>query len=252
MIWFVLALVCAIVITVRTTKNDRGSFWAGLLFFYSVFLFCSIPAMLLCTLSSVFISSFADVEYSLIETKEIVALNDNSAVSGRFFLGSGRVDEEMKYYFVEETEKGKYTDSISAEYAYVIESDSEVPRIEKHCAEWENDALDWLGCPLEGSHYKIYVPVGSVTTDFVVDLANGSVTVVGNDEGQEQQVPSTSEMFEKICSACGDAMGDGDRFCSGCGAEYIESTVIRQCTFCGNKVDAQNKFCSGCGTVLGG
>ena len=34
------------------------------------------------------------------ETKELYALQDNNEISGSFFLGSGRIDEEMYYVYI--------------------------------------------------------------------------------------------------------------------------------------------------------
>lgn len=174
MIWFILAGIAAIGYLVWWVIDDlkHGPLdWSG--FFVRLFGVPILSALAACMLElplSMGCSWFAKIEYTVAETKEITALNDSSTASGQFFLGSGQVDGTMKYYFVENTEKGKHVDSVSAKNAYIIESNTEKPRIELHKPYFKNKWLWWIASPMQGFEYRIYIPEDSITTDFNVDL----------------------------------------------------------------------------------
>lgn len=177
MIWFILAGIAAISYIVYYIVRDVKKYgWHCfeleeiLALFFGTIIMAALAACILMLSSSMVCSLFAEIEYTVAETKEITALNDNSTASGYFFLGSGQVDEEMKYFFVEETEKGKHVDSVSAKNAYVIESNSETPRIELLRPDFKNKGLWWIAFPMQDPEYRIYIPEDSITTDFNVDL----------------------------------------------------------------------------------
>ena len=138
--------------------------------FFGMSIMSVLCALMLWLISSLVCAPFAEVHYVVTETKEITALNDNSSATGSFFLGSGRVDEDMKYYYVEQTEKGKHIDDVSADHAYIIEANNETPRIERYEPKFENAWLYWIAFPVQEAEYKIYIPEDSITTDFDVNL----------------------------------------------------------------------------------
>lgn len=176
MIWFVLAGVCAVIYTVSYVVDDLKSFGREL-FSFGEAIFQFVIAVLISGLVAVTLwlcssvaFSFAEFDYNLTKTKEIVALNDSSAISGRFYLGSGRADEKMKYYFVEETEKGKHIDDVYADNAYIIESNNETPRVEVCAPGFKNDWMYWFAFPMAENEYRIYIPENSITTEFDINL----------------------------------------------------------------------------------
>lgn len=132
----------------------------GLLIGASIMALCSIPANL-----------FADTTYETVDSFEISALNDNVSTHGKFFLGTGSMKEEMRYYFIEDTESGKHINSIPAKNAYIHESNSETPRMEKQKSVWVSDWINWFCIKPDDIQYHIYIPENSVTTDFNIDLS---------------------------------------------------------------------------------
>lgn len=57
------------------------------------------------------------------------------------------------------------------------------------------------------------------------------------------------------CEKCGSSLGDGQSFCTGCGArrpDPPDATASRFCTGCGSPVSAGAKFCEKCGTASTG
>lgn len=102
------------------------------------------------------------------ETISIYALADNRSTSGNFFLGIGSVDDDVKYYYVEQTELGKHVSSVPADNAYITESDT--PTLTTVGYHWANSGWNWLGVCLIDNNYIFAVPAGSVTEDYTVDL----------------------------------------------------------------------------------
>ena len=102
------------------------------------------------------------------ETSPVYALADNQMTSGSFFLGIGSVDEDIRYYYVEETPLGKHVDSVAANNSYIV--DSNTPTLTVVTYNWESKGWDWLGFCLADPNYIFAVPAGSVTEDYNIDL----------------------------------------------------------------------------------
>lgn len=105
---------------------------------------------------------------------ELIALNDDAdgSVSGLFFLGTGSVssDEDLEYVFIYETEKGMTVGERKAKSVYVryIE-DGETPRLVHYVETYDSSFWDWfLGN--KDSWDVFYIPEGSITTNFEIDL----------------------------------------------------------------------------------
>jgi hypothetical protein len=59
----------------------------------------------------------------------IYSVNDNSEVSGKFFLGFGKVEENWEYSYYYKTEFGYKIGQINADDVYVVENDELKPQI---------------------------------------------------------------------------------------------------------------------------
>ena len=248
MIWFVVAAIVALVGFVvfvchekEEIKGTKDAVWCLIPLFLLMQIAGVICALLFAAVSTAVVACNAETQWVLVETKEISALNDNITASGSFYLGSGRVDGEMKYFYVEETNKGKTVDSISADNVYIVESNTEKPRIEKWQEKWENESLVWLSL-CDGTNvieYKIYIPENSFTTDFNVDLGSGSIV---------PQNPATTAPSTVInhCAICGHALGAADKFCAACGTSIVEPTPT--CPNC--NTSCETPYCPACGTKV--
>jgi hypothetical protein len=106
--------------------------------------------------------------YETVKTTEITALNDNAAMSGSCFLGTGEVDEYVRYYYMADTKLGAKMNYVLADDSYIVEDNSEAPRIEKIKVIPENVFLKYNMFPVH--KYVVYIPEDSVTTDFSVDM----------------------------------------------------------------------------------
>ena len=102
----------------------------------------------------------------------------NGQVGGRFFLGIGGVHGSVEggeeyYYYYKESGEGIQMDKVKADVATIIENNSEQPRVEKSRYEpYENKPHLTTApiCPTDDPPVKIYVPEGSIATEFNLDL----------------------------------------------------------------------------------
>ena len=103
--------------------------------------------------------------------EKLYAFEDDASIEGHFFLGSGRVDGEMKYYYIYETDDGGYKmDSIDTSNAVLYYIDDDNCRIEYDNFVYSNPVHYFFGIgPLETT-YKIYIPKGSIINNYQVDL----------------------------------------------------------------------------------
>ena len=105
---------------------------------------------------------------------ELVALNDDAdtSVSGLFFLGAGSVssDEDLEYTFIYKTEKGMTVDERKARNVYIqYIVEGETPRLVHYIEIYASGFWDWL-LGNKDSWDVFYIPEGSITTDFEIDL----------------------------------------------------------------------------------
>ena len=121
-------------------------------------------------LSSGICGCFCNTEYKMTNDKPIIALQDNIETNGRFFLGSGTVDENSVYYYMTEDEFGYKMDTVDTDSAY-IQYSKDKPHIETYTPYFTNDFVEFFtgGC-LYGSRTIIYVPKGSIVENYNVDL----------------------------------------------------------------------------------
>lgn len=110
------------------------------------------------------------IEVGTQTTSEIYALADNSGIEGSFFLGSGSIDEEMKYVYVVEVEgKGYKMHTIDADSAYVQYYDG-TPKMVETTYWFKSELLNFFGICPSGTEYIFYIPEGSITNSYVIDL----------------------------------------------------------------------------------
>ena len=141
---------------------------AGILFDFLIFFF----AGLICyVIMSCYDDAKCDVVY---DTKtELVALKDDGMIFGHSFLGSGYIDEELKYvYIYEDPVKGMKADRVDADYAYIKYIDeNENPYIQSWHMEPKNGFVNFMIGDFANTYYTIYLPEGSIITDtYNIDL----------------------------------------------------------------------------------
>lgn len=100
------------------------------------------------------------------QSVDIASLQDNSSVSGQFFLGSGQVNGTMAYtYMIHDADGGYTMKTIDAVDAKIYESDDATPHIET----W-NMKKSFLFLYEDKTVYKIYIPENSIKINYDIDL----------------------------------------------------------------------------------
>jgi hypothetical protein len=108
-------------------------------------------------------------EYVKYETAQIIALKDNENINGRCYLMGGYVDEDLYYSYALQTENGIKIDKVNASEGYIVYS-NEKPKIEKYKVKRFKHWYSYLYSIPMGEYYNIYVPKGTVTNEYEVDL----------------------------------------------------------------------------------
>lgn len=100
------------------------------------------------------------------ENIDIVALKDNSSISGSFFLGTGTVDGEMKYAYYLKDGNGFKLESIDSDDVKIVYGNHPHIKKESGCkSSWE-----WITpCIYNGDVVEIIVPEGSIMNNFKLD-----------------------------------------------------------------------------------
>ena len=109
-----------------------------------------------------------DTELKVLEY-QIVSLQDNSDINGRFFLGSGYIKQDMQYTFYYKSKDGFRLKQVKSDKAVINYSDN--PRVIRYkdvpIDGWYNN---WLANGYKPSErYKIYVPKGTIKTNYNLD-----------------------------------------------------------------------------------
>lgn len=117
-----------------------------------------------------------------------------------------------------------------------------------------------------GEHYyNKFLANGEVDSEVIefcnkakehMDLADATQAEIDQiklqkEEAGAAQVNATTSS-SKCCPSCGMTLGEGVKFCQGCGTkiEEIVENKERVCSGCGATVPAGVKFCQGCGTKI--
>lgn len=111
-----------------------------------------------------------DTEYVYIDNKEVYALQDNVGTVGHFFLGSGSVDGELKYYFMIKEDKGMHVQSVDAKDSYVNEINSIQPNVDYYEQQFKNEFVQWLTPAWPSKEYVFEIPKDSIIQNYNIDL----------------------------------------------------------------------------------
>lgn len=128
-------------------------------------------------------------EYKLVESHNIIALQDSSNTSGTFFLGCGTVGSSMYYCYYIDTDDGyKYqqikvsSDDVDVSIKYCKEKETpHIEKYDKYTIVTSNKDWGWVFNPaliapranqsvLSAQKIYIYLPEGTIDENYKVDL----------------------------------------------------------------------------------
>lgn len=166
MIWFIIAALIAVVVGYRTYHERYLGGWGEAFFMGFVALFlASMGAMVL---NLAFIkgpNANCDKEWRL------TSLQDGTSTSGRFFLGSGVIDEHPSFMYYRQDADGYRLESIKAAKVRIVYNEGAPRLTKKHkCYDPDKGHYFWSFIHYEDSpSYVFYVPAGSIKQDIVLD-----------------------------------------------------------------------------------
>lgn len=105
------------------------------------------------------------------ETKELYALQDGSEISGSFFLGSGRIDEEMHYVYIVKEDKGKQMKTLEIDANEIYLNDNvDTPTLDIYSKDFKYEWMYWFAMPGTDCEYVFNIPSGSIDYKYNIDL----------------------------------------------------------------------------------
>ena len=155
-----------IIIMISVIYSDDN--WPGFGEWLFAIFIGSLLGIFITLIASGVIGGFATQEYVLKDSFKIYALQDNNGVQGSFFLGSGSVSSNLKYYYAATYEDGIKIYDIDVHKAILKNDDN--PHIEKYEIQFVNKFIRNNVGNLGDIKYKIYIPKGSIQYNFNVDL----------------------------------------------------------------------------------
>ena len=146
---------------------------------FVTFIISVIVVVLFCVLISVGLVNGSSYEdgYDINSTTPIVAFSSDSNTSGNFILGSGTIENEIVYYYIEKTNMGNQIKNIPVDNSiYIVENNNIQPnitvqqkrrKIPEHLKKWS-----WISVILDSPVTIITIPENSISYEYNVDLSN--------------------------------------------------------------------------------
>lgn len=105
---------------------------------------------------------YSDKPYA---TEKIAALNDNNMMSGRIYIRSGYIEEDLYYQYIVKLNNGGFVSNRVKSSNATLFYDTDNYRVE-----WYKKTRGWLYFKDEVTYVEIYIPEGSITMDYMIDL----------------------------------------------------------------------------------
>lgn len=168
MLWFIISIVVVVLFVIHEIREEIFSGFE--IFGWSVtwFIVSLLCSALACAVFSEIADSAASKTYFITEDVDIYAIQDNLTTEGNFFIGSGDVDDELKYFYVEKTEFGYSVTNVDADNTY-IQYTTDRCHLERYTYTFDNWFVRLIAFPCSTRHV-FYVPEGSIINNYTVDL----------------------------------------------------------------------------------
>jgi hypothetical protein len=106
--------------------------------------------------------AYSETPYSV---EKIISLNDNNLTNGRFYMRRGYIEDNLYYQYMVQLDNGGFVANKvnSANVTLFYTEDN-------YRVEWYTKTKSWLYWKEEEVYNKIYIPEGSITDEYSVDL----------------------------------------------------------------------------------
>lgn len=160
----IIALICYI----------KGLYWSDWVDIPLGFLFtllgCAIGALVAILVSVVIWGVEPAIDYTLVNTQEIYALEDNITSPHAHYIGSGVKNGEAAYFYIIDNEWGRQVLSKNTDNSFIKYDNEGSPRVEIYEAEYHNPIIRIFSIMEPSDRYRFIIPEGTVTTDINIDL----------------------------------------------------------------------------------
>lgn len=120
-------------------------------------------------LISLFLISLpCEKEWTLRDSKEIIAMQDGNTTTGNFYLFGGTIKDEFVYRYAYKDEAGIRIDDCKAKESVIVYTD-DTPKMSIYTGKFKNPILNFLVGECDEEYY-FYIPEGSITAEYSVDL----------------------------------------------------------------------------------
>ena len=112
-------------------------------------------------------STVVPTHYDIVWQRGLVSLQGKQSMQGEFTLGTGQIDEKLKYYYFYPTDSGYKLESVNASKSTLSYSGN--PNIKKLQQEFDSNLIKLIISPIawNSSKYHIEIPKGSIKREFV-------------------------------------------------------------------------------------
>ena len=164
MITLIISIIVALIVAICVVRNMDDSIFSGAFIAIITFMGCIFVMSIVTT--SIFYDNIQPIE-----TYELAAINDGSTTTGSFFLGCGSIDSKQYYFCYIVKEDGGFTmTKYLVDDCVIYESDTCQPHIVKYDRIVPEESKKWSIFIFDSECWKIYVPSGSIDSNFKLDL----------------------------------------------------------------------------------
>ena len=105
---------------------------------------------------------------------EITSLETNNTQQGRFFLGTGSIEETSKYAVMAKMRDGYILKTLNAETTIVVETDDKTPKYvrETITKTEKNKETQYESTYVSDVVYKLYIPTNSIDRNYSTKIGN--------------------------------------------------------------------------------
>ena len=168
MLWIIIGAIAGLVIGIAISSNEYFTFGEGFVTTLCTMVAGVLTGLIVFLLSSCIADCCAEKTYYTVEDTDIYALQDNMTTEGRFFLGSGHIDNELKYFYVKQTDVGYTISNVDVDNAY-IQYTSDRCYVEKQQGKFNNWFVRLIAEPMD-VRYIFHIPEGSIINNYSIDL----------------------------------------------------------------------------------
>lgn len=160
----IIALICYI-------KGLSWRDWVDVpLGFLFTLLGCAIGALVAILVSIGIWGAEPAIDYTLVDTQEIYALEDNIISPHAHYISSGMKNGEAAYFYIIDDEWGRQVLSKNTDNSFIKYDNEGSPRVETYEAEYHNPIIRILSIIEPSDRYRFIIPEGAMTENISIDL----------------------------------------------------------------------------------